>query len=255
MSKKLLSWNVNGIRAAEKKGFLQWLYKERPDILAVQETKAHKNQLSEELASPRGYFSFWCEAQKKGYSGTAVFSAEKPIASGYGLGLEKFDSEGRIIFLEYAQFIFLNIYFPNGGMGPERLNFKLEFYGEFLRFAEKIMKTKKPLLVCGDFNTAHKEIDLARPKENENVSGFMPIERAWLDKFISAGLADTFRAFCGKPDQYSWWDLKTRARERNAGWRIDYFMASPEALAHVKDAFIMPKVLGSDHCPVGITYE
>jgi len=169
-----------------------------------------------------------------------------------GLGEHRFDSEGRVITLEYKHLYFLNVYFPNGGAGPERLKYKLEFYETFFAHIEKLRATGKPVIFCGDVNTAHKEIDLARPKENEKNSGFMPIERAWLDKITGEGWVDTFRIFNRGANNYSWWDYKTRARERNVGWRIDYFFINTEAKAIVRNAFILPEVLGSDHCPVGV---
>lgn len=256
MQYKLISWNVNGIRAIEKKGLLDWLYKEDPFLLAVQETKASPQQLSENLLSPKGYFSVWESAQQKGYSGVGVYSKEKPIDIKKGFGNARFDREGRILVLEYPHFILLNIYFPNGKKDAQRLKYKLDFYQEFIEYIKYLKKHRdKTIIVCGDVNTAHKEIDLARPKENSKVSGFLLEERLWLDKFVEAGLIDTFRAFNHLPDQYTWWDLKSGARKRNVGWRIDYFYIDQASLQNLKDAFIMPEVMGSDHCPVGITLK
>jgi exodeoxyribonuclease-3 len=255
VTKKMLSWNVNGIRAILKKGFLEWVKKENPYLLGLQETKAWPEQLDEKTLEPDGYHTFWAKAHRKGYSGAAVFSKDKPLSVKYGFGAEKFDKEGRVVILEFADFYFLNIYFPNGGMSPERLNYKLKFYDAFLKFIDRLYKKGKTIIVCGDFNTAHTEIDLARPKENEDVSGFMPAERKWIDKFINWGLVDTFRKFNNKPKNYTWWDYKSRARQRNVGWRIDYFMVDKKSIMRVKDAFIMPKVMGSDHCPVGIKFD
>ena len=255
MPYKMLSWNVNGVRAVEKRGFLQWLFEENPDILAIQETKAHPEQLSEELRTPQGYYTFWNHAEKKGYSGVAVFSHEEPLDIRYGFGNQAYDTEGRSLILEYPLFFFLNIYFPNGKMSQERLRFKLDFYGEFLSFIDTLRVKKKSIIVCGDFNTAHQEIDLARPRENSNVSGFLREERDWIDRFIDRGLVDTFRIFHEEPAQYTWWDFKSRARERNVGWRIDYFFIDKESISTVKDAFIMSDVYGSDHCPVGIALD
>jgi len=253
--KKVLSWNVNGIRAVEKKGFLDWLSREDPDILAIQETKAHPDQLNDELRHPRGYHAYWNHAEKKGYSGVATFSKEEPSNVAYGFGNEVPDREGRILILEYNQFILLNIYFPNGRLGDNRLRFKLDFYQDFLAYLDKLRDKNKAILVCGDFNTAHKEIDIARPKENSTVSGFLPKEREWLDRFVDWGLADTFRLFNQEGGQYTWWDLKSRARERNVGWRIDYFFIDTRSAHRIKDAFILSEVLGSDHCPIGILSE
>lgn len=257
----LISWNVNGIRAAERKGFLTWMDEGKYDIVCVQETKvSDPNVLSEQMLSPNGYTSYWaCAKEKKGYSGVAVFTKTKPNKIKTDFGENILSREGRMIELEYDDFILLNIYFPNGGMGPERLKYKLEFYKYFLAYVKKLQEEKpfnsaqgkKKIIFCGDVNTAHHEIDLARPKENLNNSGFMPIERAWLDKFIEAGFIDTFRFFHpDKKDSYSWWDMKTRARERNVGWRIDYFYTSENLKSNLTSATIMPEIIGSDHCPI-----
>jgi len=185
----------------------------------------------------------------------ALYSKEKPVKVWYDFGKSGLDLEGRVIVAEYPGFILFNIYFPNGKMGPERLKYKMTFYDAFLEYADSLKATGKRLIVCGDVNTAHKEIDLARPKENSKVSGFLPEERAWMDKFVAHGYADTFRHFNKEPNQYSWWDIKTGARARNVGWRIDYFFVSEDLLPAVKKAFIMTDVMGSDHCPVGIVLK
>jgi len=247
----LVSWNVNGIRAAEKKGFLDWFHNRKYDIVGLQETKAEVGQLSPKLVHPDGYESYWSSAVRKGYSGTAVYSRISPIFAETSFGDSFLDGEGRIILLEYEKFYLFNVYFPNGGSGPERLAFKLEFYKRFIKLTESYRK-KKPVIVCGDVNTAHTEIDLARPKENANTSGFMPIERKWVDEFVKAGYIDTFRMFNKEPNQYSWWDQKTNSRSRNVGWRIDYFFVSKELEKNVKKAWIDQATMGSDHCPVGI---
>lgn len=249
---RFLSWNVNGIRAVEKKGFISWLRSEQPDFLAIQETKAHVEQLSEAIRLPEGYSSFWNSADKKGYSGVAVYTKHTPDAAYYSFDLKSSDAEGRVIILEYPSFFLLSIYFPNGNMSAERLAFKLDFYDRFLRCLKKLLKKAKTVIVCGDFNTAHTAIDLARPKQNETVSGFLPEERQWLDRFIDAGLTDTFRHFTSEPGCYTWWDYKTRARERNIGWRIDYFFIDSKSLQLLENAFIYADVYGSDHCPLGI---
>ena len=250
---RLLSWNVNGIRAAYKKGFVNWFVKENPDILCLQETKAHPEQLTDDLLNINGYKSYFSSSiVKKGYSGVAIYTKQEPVKVEHGFGIPKFDDEGRIIAADYKSFVLINIYYPNGKMSPERLQYKMDFYDAFLEYADKLVKKGKNLVICGDVNTAHKEIDLARPKENEKVSGFLPIEREWMDKFISYGYFDTFRMFNDQPEQYTWWDMQSRARERNVGWRIDYFFVSENFKQNVKNAFIMPEVMGSDHCPVGI---
>ncbi len=251
---KLLCWNVNGLRAVANKGFLEWLHEEKPDILCLNETKAQPEQLDQALREPEGYHVDWSNPEKKGYGGVATFTREKPLRvekdfSSHGI---EFDVEGRIILTEYPCFVLLNIYFPNGKKDETRLKYKMDFYEAFLRFAEALRKKQPNIIICGDFNTAHKEIDLARPKENEKVSGFLPIERAWMDRFVACGYVDTFRQFNQQPAQYSWWDMKSRARERNVGWRIDYFFVTKNLAPSVTKAYIMPEVTGSDHCPVGI---
>jgi len=250
---KILSWNVNGYRAILKKGFGPFLISARPDILGLQEVKACADQLTPKDTTFPGYKYSWNCAEKKGYSGVAAFYRAEPLAVMNGFGERRFDSEGRVIALEYKDFHLLNVYFPNGGQGPERLAYKLEFYESFLAHIEKLRKTGKAVIFCGDVNTAHMEIDLARPKENAGNSGFMPVERAWLDKITGLGWVDTFRSFHPEPDQYTWWDYKTRARERNVGWRIDYFFINKEKASLVSDAFILPGAQGSDHCPAGIS--
>jgi len=252
---RILSWNVNGIRAVQRKGFVEWLQDERPDILCVQETKAWPEQLSEELRNPLGYHSYFASALRKGYSGVALYSKEKPREVSHGLGIDEFDNEGRIIIASYDDFVLYNIYFPNGKASKERLRFKMHFYDYFLEHAENMKDSGSNVIVCGDVNTAHKEIDLARPKQNEKVSGFLPEERAWIDRFISRGFVHTFRIYNKEPGQYTWWDLKSRARDRNVGWRIDYFFVSEDLGKRLKAAFIMPNVTGSDHCPIGIETE
>jgi len=247
----LVSWNVNGIRAAEKKGLFEWLHKTKPDILCLQETKAHIDQLTPKILHPEGYESYWNSGVRRGYSGTVTYTKQSPIMSMTDFGTGNLDGEGRIVLTEFEKFFLFNVYFPNGGSGPERLAFKMEFYDHFIQIAEKLRK-QKPIIICGDVNTAHMEIDLARPKENINTSGFMPKERVWIDKLVALGYIDTFRLFEKGGDFYSWWDVKTRSRERNVGWRIDYFFVSEELKKNVKRAWIDKDTMGSDHCPVGI---
>ena len=251
MSVRILCWNVNGIRAVSKKGFPEWLHRESPDILCVEEIKAQPEQLGKDLREPEGYHVYWNWAEKKGYSGVAIFSKDKPTRLQYGFGVRRFDDEGRLIIAEYPGFILFNTYFPNGKLSKERLDYKMDFYEAFLEFIDPLLKEDKRLVVCGDFNTAHYEIDLARPKENAKVSGFLPMERAWIDKFVDHGFIDTFRHFNKEPGQYTLWDLKTRARERNVGWRIDYIFISANLIDALSSASIMPDVMGSDHCPIG----
>ncbi len=250
---RILSWNVNGFRAVYKKGFMDWMHKENPDILCLQETKAEETQIQKELLDVKGYHWVFCSSQKKkGYSGVAIFSKEKPLEVAKGFGHDAFDSEGRTLVAAFPDFTLCNVYFPNGKSGAERLQYKMDFYQHFQAFTTGLRQRGKSVLVCGDVNTAHREIDLARPKENSDVSGFLPEERAWMDGFIASGFVDTLRLFNQKPAQYSWWDMKSGARARNVGWRIDYFLASEDLRPKIKDAFILPEVMGSDHCPVGI---
>ena len=252
---KIICWNVNGIRAADKKGLYDWFKKENPDILCLQETKALPEQVPSHLKNTPNYHIFWNSAEKKGYSGVVTYTKAKPKDMKKGFGIEKFDSEGRILITEYSKFLLFNIYFPNGKKNQERLDFKLDFYDTFLSYADNLKKQGKNIVVCGDFNTAHKEIDLTRPKENEKISGFLPIERAWIDTFIDHGYIDTFRYHCKDPDKYTWWDFKTKARERNVGWRIDYFFVNKEFIKKVKKSYILSDVMGSDHCPIGIELD
>lgn len=252
---KILSWNVNGIRAAQKKGFLDWLKRESPDIACIQETKAQPDQLDSALLNPPGYHVYWHSAEKKGYSGVATFTKEKPLSVKIGYGLPAFDAEGRVLVTEFEKFVLLNIYFPNGGRGPERVKYKLDFYEETLRYVEKLKAQGKEVIISGDYNTAHQPIDLARPDENVKTSGFLPEERAWLDKWIQHGQIDIFRKFNSKPEQYTWWDMRTFARKKNLGWRIDYHFITPNLLANVKNAAIHMDVEGSDHCPIELVLK
>jgi exodeoxyribonuclease-3 len=247
---KIISWNVNGIRAAERKGFLDYMTKEQPDIMCIQETKAHPDQLSDELKNIPGYTSYFVQGEKKGYSGVAIYTKIAPKEVQYGCGEPKYDVEGRVISAEYDDFILSNIYYPNGGRGPERVQYKLDFYDHMLGIWEGLRKTGKKLILTGDFNTAHKEIDLARPKENAKVTGFLPEERAWLDKITTMGYVDIFRVFNQEPEWYTFWDNFTRARERNVGWRIDYFWLTPDVVPMVKATEIRMEIMGSDHCPI-----
>lgn len=253
---KFISWNVNGIRANIKKGGFDWLVNQNVDIFCIQETKAHPDQLEPSTLAPEGYTSYFDHSKlRKGYSGVAVYSKYKPEKIEYGFGIDKLDKEGRQISLLFNEsgkkLAFINTYFPNGGGGPERLAYKLEYYDAFLVYVEKLKKKGYSIVFTGDVNTAHTEIDLARPKENEDNTGFLPIERAWIDKVISKGYVDTFRNLHpGKTGAYSYWDMKTFARERNVGWRIDYFFVSSDLISQVKKSEILDSIFGSDHCPI-----
>ncbi len=249
---KIISWNVNGIRALQKKGQWDWLINESPDIFCLQETKANPDQLSPEMLAPNGYHSYFdFPKEKKGYSGVAVYSKVKPNKVEYVMGVPVLDNEGRLVAAYFDDFVLINVYFPNGGGGPERLAYKLEFYKEFLKYIERLRKAGENVIFCGDVNTAHNEIDLARPKANEKNTGFLPIEREWMDKVVAHGYVDVFRYFYPeKKDAYSYWDQKTFARERNVGWRIDYFFVAEEFLSKVQSMEMLDRVTGSDHCPI-----
>jgi exodeoxyribonuclease-3 len=260
----IISWNVNGLRANVKKGGFDWFLEKSPDIYCIQETKSHPDQLDENVRNPKGYFSYFDHSKaKKGYSGVAIYTKIKPDNVQYGFGKEKLDQEGRFLALFYenkdilgCKFILITCYFPNGGGGPERLAFKMEFYDEFLKYINKKRKLGYEIVFCGDVNTAHREIDLARPKENEKNTGFLPEERSWIDKVINNGYLDIFRKINPeKNDQYTWWDMKTFARERNVGWRIDYFFISENLESKVKKANIINTVYGSDHCPIELIFK
>lgn len=249
---RIISWNVNGYRAVLQKGFVDWLAACGADVVMLQETKAEPEQITEAERGPAGYDGLWNWSKgRKGYSGTACLYKPEPLAHSFGLDDPRYRGEGRVIHLEYPDFHLFNIYFPNGQRDEERLGYKLGFYDAFLAQAEGLRK-HKPIVVGGDFNTAHTEIDLKNPKANEKTSGFLPIERAWLDTFVAHGYVDTFRLFEPGPGHYSWWSYRYNARKNNAGWRIDYFFVSEELRDRVKRAWIEPDVQGSDHCPVGV---
>ncbi len=250
---KLISWNVNGIRACVKKGFLTYLEEERPDIICLQETKALPEDLEDHVLNPMGYHTSWNSAKRKGYSGVALLSRKKPLNIVHGIGIDRFDDEGRVIMGDYGDFVVFGVYFPNGQQGEERLQYKLDFYDAFFEMTTQMIAEGRNVIICGDYNTAHREIDLANPKENENYSGFLPIERAWMDRIEQMGYVDTFRKFNQEPAQYSWWTYRVNARARNIGWRIDYFWVNEAFAPRVGSAFIQPHIMGSDHCPVGIT--
>ncbi|MBZ0298511.1 MAG: exodeoxyribonuclease III [Anaerolineae bacterium] len=253
---KLYSWNVNGIRAAHKKGFLNWLNTVQPDILGIQETKAHPDQLEPELRQPDGYYTYWASAERKGYSGVALYSKVEPKSVQIGLGIPEYDHEGRTIVAEYDDFVFITAYFPNGGQDNGRVPFKMEYNRRFLQYCDGLCAQGKGVIFCGDVNTSHQPIDLARPKENEKKTGFLPEERAWMDELVGQGYLDIFRVL--NPDlegAYSWWTARAGARERNIGWRLDYFFISPNLRAQVVTSQIHADIMGSDHCPVSLTLD
>ena len=249
--KTLVSWNVNGIRACTNKGFAKWLSDYSPDIIGLQEIKAEKNQFPPEIFEITDYNFYINPAEKKGYSGVAVFCKEKPTKKIDRLGIEKFDREGRTLICEFKKFVFINCYFPNGQRDHARVDFKLEFYQAILDIYQSYVKKGKKVILTGDFNTAHREIDLSNPKANKNTTGFLPREREWMDTYLDAGMVDALRL--KQPDNkdiYSWWTYRNNCRERNIGWRIDYFMTSPDLKKDIKACHHLTDVLGSDHCPI-----
>lgn len=257
---KIYSWNVNGIRACVRNGFIDWLKKEKPDIVGLQEIKINDVARAKEEFDFIGYNEYWHHAKRPGYSGTAVLSKVEPGAISRGFAVpgskkqDEEDTEGRVITLEFEKFYFVNTYFPNSQPELARLGYKEEFNKKWLAYIKKL-EEKKPVVTCGDFNVAHEEIDLARPKDNVGNAGFTPEERQWMGKFIKHGLIDTFRLINGDKVQYSWWSYRLGARARNIGWRIDYFLVSAKLKGSIKDAFIQDTVLGSDHAPVGVILE
>lgn len=250
---KIISWNTNGLRATVKQGNFTPLFAfNNPDIVCFQETKCEPEQLDEKTRNLNGYHSYFSYSKvKKGYSGVAIYTKEKPEKVEYGMRISKFDDEGRMLVAYYKKFVLINCYFPNGGGGPERLEYKLEFYDEFLKFINKLKSEKLDVVFCGDVNTAHNEIDLARPKENVENTGFLPIEREWMDEVVNNGWVDVFRnLYPTKAGIYTYWDQKTRARDRNVGWRIDYFFINQSLVKKIKDLKILTDYQGSDHCPI-----
>ncbi|AHF90785.1 exodeoxyribonuclease III [Opitutaceae bacterium TAV1] len=247
---KLVSWNVNGVRAVLQKGLLDYIAASGADVICLQETKCQPGDV-QHVVWPAGYRAWWNAAQKKGYSGTAIFSRVEPVAVSCGLGLPDHDNEGRVLTAEFADFYLVNVYVPNAQHELVRLPYRRRWNADFLSYLRSLEK-KKPVVVCGDMNVAHQEIDLARPKENVGNAGFSNEEREDFSTMLRAGFVDTFREFEKGPGHYSWWTYRAGARGRNIGWRIDYFLASAALRPRLKRAWIEPTVMGSDHCPVGL---
>ena len=247
---KIISYNVNGIRAALKKDFVGWLQKENPDIICLQETKANKEQVETNLISDLGYNLYWFSAQKKGYSGVAIFSKQKPDRVIEGIGIEKYDFEGRMIRADFGDFTLINSYFPSGTTGTVRQDFKMEYLADVQKFIDELKKERPNILLCGDYNICHKPIDISKPENKKGVSGFLPEEREWVTNFIESGFIDSFRMFDQSPDKYSWWSYRAGSRAKNLGWRIDYHMVSEPLRSKIKDAKILSDVVHSDHCPI-----
>jgi exodeoxyribonuclease-3 len=247
---KLISWNVNGIRAAAKGGLLPWFEAEKADVVCFQEIKAESDQLDESLLHPRGYHSFFHSAQKRGYSGVALYSRKEPLQIQFGMGNAKFDDEGRVLVAEFHDFTLINAYFPNSQRDHARLGYKLEFCDAILQFCNRLKASGKNVILCGDYNIAHREIDLKNPRSNQDNAGFLPEERAWMDQFLASDYVDSFRYFCQEPDHYTWWSYRPGVRAKNIGWRIDYFCVNREFTDRLSTARHQSHVRGSDHCPV-----
>ncbi len=250
----IYSWNVNGIRAAQKKGLMEWMQSVSPDILALQETKAQPDQLDEGLTTPEGYYPFWASAEKKGYSGVCVYSKAEPERVDI-LDAHEFDNEGRGLILKYPEYTLFNCYFPNSQAEGARLGYKLGFCSHLFDLARERTGRGENVVIVGDYNIAHKPIDLARPKQNEENPGYLPEERAWMDSFTDGGFTDTFRMFTREGEHYSWWSYRAGARQKNIGWRIDYVCVNDGFRYAVKSSTIHPGVLGSDHCPVSVEID
>lgn len=245
------TWNVNGIRAGLRNGLMDWLRDTKPDIFCVQETKAHPDQLESDVLAPDGYQVFWNSAEKKGYSGVATFTKRAPLAV-YPLGVDEFDREGRVLTLDFQDYTVINAYFPNSQEGGARLDYKLRFCDAMLAFCDRLRRDGKNLVLCGDYNIAHKPIDLKNPKANEKNPGYLPEERAWMDRFVASGYVDTFRMFNSEPGFYTWWSYRFQSRLKDIGWRIDYHCVNEEFRDKVQSVEIQKHVLGSDHCPVTV---
>lgn len=256
--KKILAWNVNGIRAIEKKGFIPWLFDSGADILCIQETKAKPEQLSDDLLKPHlngeGYFSYFSSALRPGYSGTAIYSKKEPDAV-FTMGVSEFDEEGRTLAAQFGSTVVISAYFPNSQEAGARLDYKLAYCDAMLAFCDDLVKKGNNIILCGDYNIAHKEIDLANPKANEKNPGYLPEERAWMDLFTSSGYCDLFRKFNTEPHNYTWWSYRFKAREKNIGWRIDYQCVNETFVPAVSSSTILTDQMGSDHCPIAIEVD
>lgn len=252
---KITTWNINGYRAILRKKALDWVESLNPDVLCLQEIKVQLDQISDEEATLDGYRGVWNPAERKGYSGVVTFHKKEPLEVVKGFGIEKFDSEGRVIRSQFDNFYLYNIYFPNGGAGNKRVPFKLDFYEELLKICDEFHQKDKKIIITGDFNTAHKEIDLANPRANEINTGFLPEEREWIDKYLDHGFVDVFREVYPKREDYTWWTYRFNSRERDIGWRLDYFLVSKTMMDEVEDIIIHNDIMGSDHCPVSLVLK
>lgn len=252
---KLISYNINGIRSAIKKGFAEWLKEENPDIIGLQEIRAHEKDIDASIFHDLGYNLYWYPAVKKGYSGVAIFSKIKPKTLKYGMDLNKYDDEGRVIQADFNGYSFITSYFPSGTTGEARQSFKYEFLDDIYGYMQDLRKENTTVILSGDYNICHKPIDIHNPISNKNSSGFLPEERAWMDKFTNSGFIDTFRQFNPYPHQYTWWSFRSNSRAKNLGWRIDYHMVTKELQNRLKSAVILPNIKHSDHCPIVLEIE
>ena len=251
--RKITTWNVNGLRAVLNKEAFEWLKVEKPDILCLQEIKARPDQLSDDhIQQFEEYCKFWNPAKRPGYSGVATLTLEEPNSVQVGLGAEQFDQEGRVVKTRHPDFLLFNIYFPNGQRDRGRVDFKLDFYAYLLELCDQLHADGEKIIICGDFNTAHREIDLRNPKQNETTSGFLPEERAWIDHYLEHGFVDAYRYLYPERVQYTWWTYRLSARKRNIGWRLDYFLVSEPLIPQVEDVIVHEDIMGSDHCPVSL---
>jgi exodeoxyribonuclease-3 len=247
---RIITYNVNGIRAAMNKGLVEWVGHAQPDVLCLQEIKATPDQVNTQPFTDMGYHLYWYPAQKKGYSGVAIFSKPEPTHVEYGCGLKEYDDEGRVLRLDFGDLSVMSVYHPSGSSGDLRQVFKMKWLGDFTGYIEQLQKQRPNLLLCGDFNICHREIDIHNPKSNANTSGFLPEERAWMEQFINSGFIDTFRHFNKDPHHYSWWSYRAGSRGKNLGWRIDYNMATQNLEHRLRRSVILPDAMHSDHCPV-----
>ncbi|MCK4922705.1 MAG: exodeoxyribonuclease III [Bacteroidales bacterium] len=252
---KIISYNVNGLRAAIKKGFLEWLENENPDIICIQETKMQEDQVDKLAFEVLGYYQYWNMAEKKGYSGVGVLTKIKPEKFSTGIGIQKYDREGRVIRLDFENFTLINSYFPSGSSGEERQAFKMEYLSDMQIFIDKLKKERPKIILCGDYNICHKPIDINHPERHKKSSGFLPEERDWMDNFVGQGFVDSFREMDKSPEKYSWWSYRANSRAKNLGWRIDYHMITENLKQGLANAGIMADVMHSDHCPVWIEFK
>jgi exodeoxyribonuclease-3 len=247
---KIVTYNVNGIRAAMSKGLIDWISQVSPDVLCVQEIKANPDQVGVFEFEELGYHHYWYPAQKKGYSGVAIFTKQKPKHIEYGCGIKEYDDEGRILRIDFEEFSVMSVYHPSGSSGDLRQAFKMEWLEAFLNYINQLKATYPKLVICGDFNICHKAIDIHNPKSNANTSGFLPEEREWMEQFINSGFVDSFRYFNQEPHQYSWWSYRAGSRAKNLGWRIDYNFVTENLKNRISRSVILPSAIHSDHCPV-----